>query len=145
MISSSTICKATGNRLATYKEIETAYNKGGDWCSYGWSEGQFALYPTQESTYQKLSGYEDQVQCGKVGINGGYFDASYKFGVNCYGYKPITKKSYTSKTKYNYGNNMDFNDYTISKTDNVSGKFLLFFWNSNKSEGLVELILLSNK
>ena len=34
------LCKAFGARLANYDEVESAYNKGGEWCSYGWSEGQ---------------------------------------------------------------------------------------------------------
>ena len=31
------LCGAYGARLATYNEVEDAYNKGGEWCSYGWS------------------------------------------------------------------------------------------------------------
>ncbi len=48
------------------------------------------LYPTQQSTYDKLQcipGHEHD--CGRPGINGGYIaNPSVKFGVNCYGYKP---------------------------------------------------------
>ena len=31
------ICKAFDSRLATYEELENAYNNGAEWCSYGWS------------------------------------------------------------------------------------------------------------
>ena len=42
------VCKAYGARLANYDEVENAYNKGGEWCSYGWSKNQLALFPTQK-------------------------------------------------------------------------------------------------
>lgn len=84
------IAKSFGGRLATYKEIEEAYNKGADWCSYGWSKGQMALFPTQEDKWknlQEIEGHEHD--CGRPGINGGYIDnPNVKFGVNCYGIKP---------------------------------------------------------
>lgn len=84
------VCKAFGSRLATYQEIEKAYNEGAEWCSYGWSEGQMALFPTQESTWKKLQKHPTQKNaCGRPGINGGYIDNSNaQFGINCYGYKP---------------------------------------------------------
>lgn len=84
------VCKAYNARLATYKEIEDAYNKGADWCSYGWSEGQNAFFPTQQATFDKLQtipGHEHD--CGRPGINGGYIsEPSFEFGANCYGKKP---------------------------------------------------------
>lgn len=89
------VCKAYGSRLATYKEIEDAYNKGGEWCNYGWSADQMILYPTQEGTYNELKqSPENKHDCGRPGINGGYIEnADTNFGVNCYGYKPeITPK-----------------------------------------------------
>jgi hypothetical protein len=84
------LCTAYGARLATYKEVEDTYNKGGEWCNYGWSDGQMALFPTQQNTYdklQKIEGHEND--CGRPGVNGGYMkNPELKFGVNCYGYKP---------------------------------------------------------
>ena len=84
------LCTAYGSRLATYKEVEEAYNKGGEWCNYGWSDGQMALFPTQQKTFddlQKIEGHEND--CGRPGINGGYMkNPALRFGVNCYGYKP---------------------------------------------------------
>jgi hypothetical protein len=84
------VCKAYGSRLATYQEIEGAYKNGAEWCGFGWSANQMALYPTQYDTWKKLQkkkGHEHD--CGRPGINGGYI--GYKkasFGINCYGHKP---------------------------------------------------------
>ena len=84
------VCKAYDARLATYEEIENAYKKGAEWCGFGWSADQMALYPTQHKTWKKLQkkkGHEHD--CGRPGINGGF--VAYKdapFGVNCYGHKP---------------------------------------------------------
>jgi hypothetical protein len=87
---SKAICDAYGAKLATYEQVENAYNRGGEWCNYGWSEGQMALYPTQKSTFhklQKIKGHEHD--CGRPGINGGYIaNPEVKFGINCYGHKP---------------------------------------------------------
>ena len=84
------LCKAYGADLANYDQIEEAYKKGGEWCSYGWSEGQMAYFPTQKSTWNKLQtekGHEND--CGRPGINGGYIDnPAVRFGANCYGIKP---------------------------------------------------------
>lgn len=85
------VCKAYGSRLATYKEVEETYNKGGEWCNYGWSDGQMALFPTQQKTFdhlQTIPGHEHD--CGRPGINGGYIaNPNVKFGVNCFGHKPL--------------------------------------------------------
>lgn len=84
------ICKAYGAELATYDQIEKAYNNGAEWCNYGWSADQMALFPTQKQSYdnlQKIKGHEHD--CGRTGINGGYIaNPNVKFGVNCYGHKP---------------------------------------------------------
>jgi hypothetical protein len=84
------LCTAYGSRLAKYNEIEDAYKNGGDWCNYGWSDGQMALFPTQQKTFdylQKVEGHEND--CGRPGVNGGYMiNPQLRFGVNCYGNKP---------------------------------------------------------
>ncbi len=85
------VCKAFGAELATYDQVKEAWNKGADWCNYGWVKGQAAIYPTQQSTFDQLQkGTEDQrMACGTPGVNGGYFDnPELRFGVNCYGVKP---------------------------------------------------------
>ena len=84
------VCKAYGSRLATYEEIENAYKRGAEWCGFGWSADQMALYPTQMETWKKLQKRKGHKHdCGRPGINGGF--VAYKkapFGVNCYGHKP---------------------------------------------------------
>ena len=84
------LCKAYGTELATYPQIEEAYETGADWCNYGWSDDQLALFPTNIDTWnqlRKIPGHENA--CGRAGINGGYIaNPNVKFGVNCYGMKP---------------------------------------------------------
>jgi hypothetical protein len=84
------ICSAYGAKLANYDQIEATYQQGGEWCNYGWSEGQMIFFPTQKSTWQTLQ-QNDKTKnnCGRPGVNGGYIANPYvKFGVNCYGKKP---------------------------------------------------------
>ena len=84
------LCTAYGAELASYDQIENSYNNGAEWCNYGWSDNQLALFPTQKKTYdtlQTIPGHEND--CGRTGVNGGYIaNPNVKFGVNCYGYKP---------------------------------------------------------
>jgi len=84
------VCQAYGADLASYDQIEKAYGSGAEWCNYGWSADQLALFPTQKKTYshlQTISGHEND--CGRPGINGGYIaNPNVKFGVNCFGNKP---------------------------------------------------------
>ena len=85
------LCKALGAELATYDQVKQAWERGADWCNYGWVKGQTAVYPTQRDTWDKLqAGPEDQrTSCGVPGLNGGYFDnPELRFGVNCFGPKP---------------------------------------------------------
>jgi hypothetical protein len=87
---SKALCAAYGGRLANIKELQDAYQKGGEWCSYGWSDNQMALFPTQYKHWerlQKIKGHEND--CGRPGVNGGYIDnPNVRFGVNCYGHRP---------------------------------------------------------
>jgi hypothetical protein len=89
--SAKALCKAYNSNLATYNQVEDSYKNGGEWCNYGWSEGQMALFPTQQTTYnnlQKIEGHEHD--CGRPGINGGYIaNPNVKFGANCYGVKRL--------------------------------------------------------
>lgn len=84
------LCKAYGAELATVKQLEEAYDNGAEWCNYGWSQGQMALFPTQQKTFdnlQKIPGHEND--CGRPGVNGGYIaNPNVRFGVNCYGNRP---------------------------------------------------------
>ena len=90
------VCSMYGAKLANYDQIERAYNNGAEWCNYGWSEGQMALFPTQKSTWDALqkglkpcSKKNPNGKCGRPGINGGIIkNPNVRFGVNCYGKKP---------------------------------------------------------
>ena len=97
------LCAAYGADLANYDQIEKSYKRGGEWCSYGWSDNQMIFYPTQPETFnalEKIDGH--QHDCGRTGINGGYMkNSKARFGVNCYGYKP----EITPEERENMGNN----------------------------------------
>ena len=97
------VCGALDARLATYDEIEDTYKKGGEWCNYGWSEGQHAYFPTQKESWKKLQSDEKKKHnCGRPGINGGYMEnPNIKFGANCFGKRPAAKS--TDLLKLNTG------------------------------------------
>ncbi len=85
------VCKAFNSELATYDQLNQEFKKGANWCNYGWTQNQLALYPTQQSFYEELQKgpVKNRTSCGNPGINGGYFaNKDLKFGVNCYGIKP---------------------------------------------------------
>ena len=87
----SAVCSAFDAELATYDQVKDAYEKGADWCNYGWVKGQMAVFPTQKETFEKLQkgAAEYRNACGQPGINGGYFDnPDLRFGVNCFGQRP---------------------------------------------------------
>ena len=87
---SKALCGAYGGELANIKQVQNSYQNGGEWCSYGWSADQMALFPTQYKTWkhlQNIKGHEND--CGRPGINGGFIDnPNVRFGVNCYGHRP---------------------------------------------------------
>jgi len=90
------VCKAFGAKLANYDQIEKSYQDNGEWCNYGWSDGQMALMPTQKSTWQQLQNTENPNRCGRPGVNGGFIgDDKLQFGANCYGVKPKEPSDYT--------------------------------------------------
>jgi hypothetical protein len=124
------VCRAYGAKLATYDQMKEAYDEGANWCNYGWTVGQMALYPTQYKSWKKIQSGPEKYRksCGKPGLNGGYFENSnLKFGVNCYGKKPETDKSntdiecplkYLDEETVNFNNKVDeyktkLDDYTI--------------------------------
>jgi hypothetical protein len=85
------MCKAFEGELANYEQIENAYDKGANWCSYGWSADQLALFPTNMKVWKKLQKNDaTKNACGRPGINGGYIaNPNVRFGINCYGHKPL--------------------------------------------------------
>ena len=113
------ICKSLKSRLATYDEVEDAYKNGANWCSYGWSDDQMALFPIQKSVYNELKKIKGhQHDCGRPGVNGGYIpNKNSTFGVNCYGKKPyITEKDKEFMEKYSYSPGVP--DISYNSTDN---------------------------
>lgn len=85
------VCKSYDAKLATYEQIEQAYQQGAEWVSYGWSEGQYAYFPLQKETWTKMNQDDPENVNGKIrpGISGGYFaNPNILFGANCFGKKP---------------------------------------------------------
>jgi hypothetical protein len=109
------LCEAYGAKLANIDQMEEAHKSGAEWCSYGWSDNQMILYPTQKSTWEELQKSTDPAKknsCGRPGINGGYMEnASMKAGVNCYGPKPeinpASSKLMSSIQNYEAGKMLD--------------------------------------
>ena len=96
------VCKAYDAELATYLQVEQAYNNGAEWCGYGWSAGGLALFPTQQASWEARMADPDvkkRGMCGRPGVNGGYFDPSMEFGVNCYGVKPPKPANWKTSTE----------------------------------------------
>ena len=129
------ICSKFNARLATYSEVEDSYNKGANWCSYGWSEDQLALFPTQLDIYNSLKlipGHEND--CGRPGVNGGYIDnVNVRFGVNCYGKKPKETKEdteYMERLKLSYSPTIDQDE--LDKIAKDKEDMLIAPFNKNK-------------
>jgi hypothetical protein len=130
------ICTAYGARLATYNEIEDAYNNGGEWCNYGWSDGQMIFFPTQKSTWDKLQkDPKKKNNCGRPGVNGGYMQNPYlRFGVNCYGKKPKPSDADLAK----------MNNHVVAKTpEELELEKKVQFWKDN-SDKLLKLNAFNN-
>jgi hypothetical protein len=97
------VCRAYGSELATYEQVVDAYKKGANWCNYGWTKGQLALFPIQSSFWEKYQENEPDTadDCGMPGINGGYFEnKNMQFGVNCYGVKRSPKGDEKMRSAY---------------------------------------------
>tara|TARA_B100001287_G_scaffold276159_1_gene286019 strand:- start:1227 stop:2105 length:879 start_codon:yes stop_codon:yes gene_type:complete len=130
-------CKVYDAKLATYEQVEQAYNNGANWCSYGWSEDQMAFFPTQQSVYNELKqipGHEND--CGRPGINGGYMkNPNIKFGVNCYGIKPEAKDK-DKKLMHSVNHTPYINEDEINKKKNEKksklNKFSIYPFNNDK-------------
>jgi hypothetical protein len=97
-------CESYNAKLATYDQLVDAFNDGAEWCTYGWSNGQKAYYPTQKCNWEKKTP-EERLKCGNPGLNGGFFADPYlKFGANCYGKKPKGRVSKLKDTVCSPGN-----------------------------------------
>ena len=95
------VCKAYGARLATYDEMSKALDKGADWCTYGWSDDQMALFPTQMEKWERLQKQKGHEQdCGRPGVNGAYVnDPAMNYGANCFGSKPSVTNADVQKMR----------------------------------------------
>ena len=62
--------------LASWSQMKRAYDKGANWCDYGWSKNQEAYFPIQQSYYNSLK--NKATNCGNPGLNGGYFSNEFK-------------------------------------------------------------------
>jgi hypothetical protein len=138
------VCSIYGAKLATYKQIEDAYNGGAEWCNYGWSDGQMALFPTQYATWQKLQDNAAQSSascsdknttvnaCGRPGINGGFIkNKNVRFGVNCFGKKP---KPTTDETNMM---NANIEDKIPESPADIEMKAKMDVWKKNSDKFLV--------
>jgi hypothetical protein len=127
------ICKAYDARLATYDEIEDAYNNGAEWNSYGWSEDQMILFPTQKKTWDKLQQTKDHKRdLGHPGVNGGYIDNPYlRFGVNCHGLRP--KMSDEDKLRMNAQKDVVF----PKSAEDLATEAKVKYWKDNASKLLI--------
>ena len=138
------VCSIYGAKLATYKQIEDAYNGGAEWCNYGWSDGQMALFPTQYATWQKLQDKVAQSSascsdknttmntCGRPGINGGFIkNKNVRFGVNCFGKKPKPTADETNMM------NANIEDKLPETPADIEMKAKLDVWKKNSDKFLV--------
>ena len=93
------ICKAYNGKLATIQNVTDAYDKGAEWCDYGWSDDHMVLFPTQYKTWKSYQELGQKDQCGRPGVNGGYnHNLLQKLGVNCFGKKPKLTGEMPKKT-----------------------------------------------
>ena len=128
------VCRAYGADLATYDQMVDAYKKGANWCGYGWTKEQMALYPIQYSYWQKLqdSSPEEASACGVPGINGGYFEnPQMQFGVNCYGAKRGPRKDEKVKDVYVSDKEREIRA-KVAAFQKQLGKFKLLPFNEDK-------------
>ena len=83
------VCKAYNGKIANIQQVMDAYDKGAEWCNYGWSDDNMVLYPTQYKSWKKYKELGNKEECGRPGVNGGYnHNLFQQLGVNCFGKKP---------------------------------------------------------
>lgn len=129
------VCQSYGAEIASYDQIEEAYNKGGEWCNYGWSADQMAFFPTQKSTWINMQNDPDKKNnCGRPGVNGGYMEnPNLKFGVNCYGVKPVASPVDLEIMKTNaISQNLTPDNIKLQQYMNANKDFILNSFNETK-------------
>jgi hypothetical protein len=88
------VCKVLFNgRLATKKDLDDAFKKGANWCSWGWLEGQAVGFPVQKDYWTKTNGASKGFCGPTAGLNIiESMDPLKKYYVTCYGLKPSQGK-----------------------------------------------------
>lgn len=130
------VCKAFDGELASLNQMMDAYNKGADWCHYGWLKDRIGVFPTQNTEEAR-----DDLDCGLIGVNGQEFkklnypriegldnpSRSYiLLGANCYGVKPSEEESQDHDAIINKIRNYD-RSINLDKFDKVKNIEILPF------------------
>jgi len=68
-------CAKRASQLADPSQLQNAYTKGADWCSWGWASDGNAYLPNKSTTCNKEIGL----------LNGKNIDPFLRMGTNCYG------------------------------------------------------------
>lgn len=131
------VCKSMDSKLATREQIVNSQKNGANWCSYGWTDEQLALYPTSQTAFDKLQSKKGhEYDCGIPGVNGGYVANPYlKFGANCYGIKPkqrdLDKKFIENKDEFPITKREQIFNERVKYWKNRSDNILLYPFNNN--------------
>ena len=130
------VCAAHGARLATIEDMIAAYDRGANWCSYGWTQGQLAMYPTQKEYWAKLQMDKDRRnECGEPGLNGGFFEnPEFKFGANCYGRKPEPKSNEVERDSIGRRRSNPYTDLIDRYKEGINGFRISPFNDENWSD-----------
>ena len=83
------VCSMYGARVATLDNLQGAYNRGANWCSWGWLADGSVAYPVQKSFWKRV----ERTHKGFCGPSHGInlkkeIDPDLQFGVLCYGVPP---------------------------------------------------------
>lgn len=127
------VCKAYGAEMATLDQLVDAHKQGANWCNYGWTQEQLALYPIQKTYIEQLKKEGREGQCGLPGLNGGYFANPFiKFGANCYGIKPNATESEKLKFDLNSKLSSDIDEKKLQKIKEQINDMQILPFNSEK-------------
>jgi hypothetical protein len=94
------ICKLYKGDIASLEQLDEAFKKGANWCTWGWLNEKYIAYPVQES-YWKFIEKQHKGFCGPTaGVNKiKNIDISKRFSINCFGIKPKQTKKDLQKSK----------------------------------------------
>lgn len=95
------ICKLYKGTLATFEQLQDAFNNGANWCHWGWLNDETVAYPIQEEYWNNI----EKIHKGYCGPTAGInriknINLLQKFSINCFGIKPKqTKKDKENEKK----------------------------------------------